>query len=140
GTNRSVTTLAGLARNPGSTDGTGSAVRFHGPFGVAVDSVRNIYVADTYDHTIRKGWPASPKTLFGISRQVNVNSNGNNIPGDAANEPSLCIDPNNPNHLAIGWRQFDNIASDFRQAGWAYSTDSGLTWIFPGSLEPGVFR
>ena len=29
------------------------------------------------------------------SYQVNVDANGNNMVGDAANEPSLCVDPNN---------------------------------------------
>jgi hypothetical protein len=74
------------------------------------------------------------------SRQVNVNAAGKNIPGDAANEPSLCVDPNNPSRIAVGWRQFDNVLSDFRQAGWAYSTNGGLNWTFPGVLEPGTFR
>ena len=74
------------------------------------------------------------------SAQVNVDSLGNNILGDAANEPSMMVDPNNPNHIAIGWRQFDNVASNFRQAGWAYSTNGGATWTFPGVLEPGVFH
>ena len=44
---RVVTTLAGLAGNPGSADGTGSAARFNYPNGVAVDSAGNVYVADT---------------------------------------------------------------------------------------------
>ncbi|MEK6644096.1 MAG: sialidase family protein [Planctomycetota bacterium] len=74
------------------------------------------------------------------SVQVNVDANGLNIVGDAANEPSIAIDPTNPNRMAVGWRQFDNIASNFRQAGNAYSTDGGATWTFPGVLTPGVFR
>src|SRR5438477_45604 len=49
-----VTTLAGLAGNAGSTDGTGSAARFAAPNGVAVDSGGNVYVADTGNYTIRK--------------------------------------------------------------------------------------
>ena len=49
-----VTTLAGLAGSSGSADGTGSAARFHGPWGVAVDSAGNVYVTDTYNLTIRK--------------------------------------------------------------------------------------
>ncbi len=77
---------------------------------------------------------------FGTSVQVNVNAQGFNILRDAANEPSLCIDPTNPNRIAIGWRQFDNIASDFRQAGWGYSEDGGATWRFPGVLETNVLR
>lgn len=83
---------------------------------------------------------ATLSTSYGISRQVNVNSSGQNIPGDAANEPSLCIDPTNPNHIAIGWRQFDTTNSSFRQSGISYSADGGLTWTFPGDLEPGTFR
>lgn len=75
-----------------------------------------------------------------VSIQVNVDSSGNNIRGDAANEPSLAIDPTNPNRIVIGWRQFDTINSNFRQAGWAYSHNRGASWTFPGVLERGVFR
>jgi hypothetical protein len=75
---------------------------------------------------------------FGV--QVNVNALGANIPGDAANEPSIAVDPTAPNHMVIGWRQFDTIASNFRQAGWGYSHDGGRTWTFPGVIQPGTFR
>jgi len=72
--------------------------------------------------------------------QVNVDESGLNIVGDAANEPSITIDPANPNNLAIGWRQFDTVSSNFRQAGYAFSTDAGQSWTFPGNIEPGIFR
>jgi sugar lactone lactonase YvrE len=49
-----VTTLAGLAGTSGSTDGTGSAARFNLPAGLTVDASGNVYVADTYNHTVRK--------------------------------------------------------------------------------------
>jgi len=49
-----VTTLAGFPGASGSTDGTGSAARFNTPQGVAVDSAGNVYVAESYNHTIRK--------------------------------------------------------------------------------------
>ena len=71
--------------------------------------------------------------------QVNVDAYGQNIPGDAANEPSMTIDPQDPRHIVIGWRQFDNVYSNFRQSGYGYSTDGGQTWTFPGSINPGVF-
>ena len=32
---------------------------------------------------------------------------GNNIVGDAANEPSISVDPTDGNKIAIGWRQFN---------------------------------
>jgi hypothetical protein len=86
----------------------------------------------------------SPPAVFsrgpGPGSQVNVNASGLNILNDAGNEPSICIDPTHPTHVAIGWRQFDNVGSNFRQAGFAYSRDSGRTWTFPGRLTPGNFR
>ena len=49
-----VTTLAGTAGTAGSADGTGAAARFNAPSGVAVDGAGNVYVADQFNHTIRK--------------------------------------------------------------------------------------
>lgn len=72
--------------------------------------------------------------------QVNIDALGNNISGDAANEPSIAIDPTDPRRVVIGWRQFDTIASNFRQAGHAYSVDAGRSWVNPGVFTPGVFR
>src|ERR1700731_411694 len=46
------------------------------------------------------------------SYQVNVNANGQNITGDAANEPSISVDPTNPSKMTIGWRQFDSVSSN----------------------------
>lgn len=63
-----VTTLAGLAGKPGSTDGTGSAARFYWPVGIAVDTVGTVYVADSRNNSIRKGIPPGPElhlTLLG---------------------------------------------------------------------------
>lgn len=73
------------------------------------------------------------------SIQVNVTALGENILGDAANEPSIAIDPLNPARMVIGWRQFNTVASDFRQAGVAYSHDSGQTWT-KNTLDPGQFQ
>lgn len=73
------------------------------------------------------------------SIQVNVDRRGCNIVGDAANEPSIAVDLTDPRKIVIGWRQFDTVESSFRQAGYAYSHDAGHTWVFRGSLDPGVF-
>ena len=74
------------------------------------------------------------------SYQVNVDPSGNNRVGDAANEPSICVDRNNPNRMSIGWRQFNSVASNFREAGFAYTTNGGTRWIAPGVLQNNVFR
>jgi hypothetical protein len=95
--------------------------------------------------------PAAPRKIetsprmisqFGpfTSFQANVDASGNNILSDAANEPSIAVDPTDSNKMAIAWRQFDDIESDFREAGWGYTTDGGLTWTFPGVLQNGLFR
>ncbi len=75
-----------------------------------------------------------------FTNQVNIDASGNDIIGDAGNEPSIAVDPTNPDRIVIGWRQFDNIASNFRQAGNAYSLDGGQTWVNPEPLDAGVFR
>ena len=85
---------------------------------------------------------AAASFAFGpyTSTQVNVDGAGLNIVGDAANEPSLTVSPADPDVIVVGWRQFDSISSDFREAGWSYSHDGGASWTFPGVLEDGVFR
>src|SRR2546423_13622980 len=48
----------------------------------------------------------SPYGVF-VSYQVNVDANGNNIVCDAANEPSIAVNPTEGNKITNGWRQFD---------------------------------
>jgi hypothetical protein len=86
----------------------------------------------------------SPRMIsqFGsfTSHQVNVNASGQNIVGDAANECSISVDPTNGDKMTIAWRQFNSVSSNFRQAGWAFTTNGGTNWTFPGVLENNVFR
>src|SRR6266581_4387931 len=87
---------------------------------------------------------SSPRMIsqYGLftSYQVNVDANGNNIVGDAANEPSIVVDPTDSSKMTIGWRQFNSVQSSFRQGGWGYTTDGGVHWTFPCVLENNVFR
>jgi len=71
------------------------------------------------------------------SYQVNVDTDGNNITDDAANEPSITVNPLNPAKMSIGWRQFDSVQSSFRQGAFAYTANGGTTWTFVGRLATG---
>ena len=66
-----VTTFAGVADSSGSSDGTGAAARFNAPNGIAVDTVGNVYVADTRNDTIRKITSGGTvTTLAGVAGQT----------------------------------------------------------------------
>ena len=99
---------------------------------------------DGYVPVLRSSMSTSPAYSYlgpGFSiTQVNVNADGENMVGDAANEPSIAVDPTDPQKMAIGWRHFATINNSFRQAGNAFTTDGGETWTFPEVINPGIFR
>ena len=76
----------------------------------------------------------SPYGVF-TSYQVNVDAQRQQHLGDAANEPSIAVDPTDGNRMTIGWRQFNSVQSDFRQCGYGYTTDGGITGRFPASWK-----
>jgi hypothetical protein len=53
-----VSTFAGMNGQAGYADGTGTAARLNGPFGVAVDVNGNVYVSDRYNYVVRKITPS----------------------------------------------------------------------------------
>ncbi|HOX55930.1 MAG TPA: NHL repeat-containing protein [Candidatus Paceibacterota bacterium] len=63
-----VTTLAGLAGNLGSADGTNSKARFNRPAAIALDGAANLYVTDSLNHTIRRITPGGAvSTIAGLA-------------------------------------------------------------------------
>jgi hypothetical protein len=105
-----VTTLAGTG-SEGSADGTGTAASFKYPEGVAVDGSGNVYVADTWNHLIRKITSAGVVTTFAgtgsegsadgtgtaasfrFPRDVAVDGSGNVYVADALNHKIRKITP-----------------------------------------------
>ena len=70
-----VSTLAG-SMLPGSSDGTGSAARFSAPLGLAVDSSGNVWVADSYNSTVRMISPTGVVTTVAGKAGVSGSADG----------------------------------------------------------------
>jgi sugar lactone lactonase YvrE len=71
-----VSTLGTLVVREGSADGFGTNARFKSPNGIAADSLGNVFVADTNNHTIRKISPSGEVTTFAGSAGVSGSTNG----------------------------------------------------------------
>ena len=71
-----VSTLAGLAGYPGSQDGIGINARFRNPWGIAVDGMGNVFVADMSNDTVRKITPAGMVTTLAGQAGMNGSSDG----------------------------------------------------------------
>ena len=89
-----VTTLAGDVFSSGAADGTGTAARFRLPEALAADGMGNLYVADTFNSTVRKIQlaNASVTTLVGVAGRAGVKPGplpaGLNFPRGVAALPS----------------------------------------------------
>jgi len=71
-----VSTLAG-SDIAGFADDIGTTARFNYPFGVAVDSSGNVYVADSFNHRIRKITPAGVASTLAGSTEGFADGAGN---------------------------------------------------------------
>jgi sugar lactone lactonase YvrE len=123
-----VTTLAGQANSLGSEDGTGSSARFGLPLGVAVDGSGVVYVADSYNSTIRKITPAGVvTTLAGLA----------GIPGSSDGQGSLARFLS-PSGVAV-----DGSGNAYVADPWNFSirkvTPDGVVTTLAGAAEhPGI--
>lgn len=89
---RVVTTLAGVAGSQGDTNGTGLDARFNTPTGVAVDGSGNVYVADTFNHAIRKINPAGVVTTLAGTAGTHGGADGTGSSARFRNPSGVAVD------------------------------------------------
>ena len=125
-----VTTLAGGGPSlPGTTDGTGTAARFRGPRGVAIDGMGNVIVADRDNGTIRLVTPGGDvSTLAGLG--------GNSGYADGTGSSARFNWPNTPAVDAAG-----NIyVPDANNSAIRKITPLGVVTTVVGHPPPGALR
>ncbi len=87
-----VTTLAGTS-SAGSTDGTGAAARFKTPSGVSVNGAGTVFVADTFNHTIRRISSTSVVTTIGGTAGIADAQDGMNNAARFSRPQRLAVGP-----------------------------------------------
>jgi sugar lactone lactonase YvrE len=92
-----VTTLAGWPRSGGNVNGTGPGIRFRNPLGIAVDAVGNLYVADSGNNAIRKGW----RSTGGVQPTITVQPKDQGVP--AGGNISLSVGALGSDLLKFQW-------------------------------------
>ena len=118
-----VTTLAGSGEE-GSNNGVGANATFHEPYGVVVDSRRNVYVTDSYNHLIRKINSAGVVTTFAGSG-IQGSTNGTGTAASFSFPSGIAIDANNNLYVSESPGRIRKI------------TPSGVVSTLAGSTIPG---
>jgi serine/threonine-protein kinase len=119
-----VTTLAGSGQ-AGSADGVGNSASFNSPAGVTVDNSGNIYVADRFNHKIRKITPAGVVSTLAGSGQAG-HSDGTGTSASFDNPFGLAADSSGNTYVA------DTYNNEIREV-----TAAGVVTTIAGSTTPG---
>jgi hypothetical protein len=108
GANYIVTTIAGTAGVNGALDGTNNAASFDGVGGIALDSFGNLYVADSYNSTIRKITPVGNNwivnTIGGLPYAAGT-ADGVNAVARFDMPYGVCVDNNGVVYVADTYNQ-----------------------------------
>jgi hypothetical protein len=125
-----IKTLAGTHTAYGFANGTGSAALFRTPFGVAVDSLGNVYVADTLNYVIRLIAPGGIVTTIAGTPGNKSYADGTGSAAAFSNPTGVAVDSLGNIYVA------DSENYDIRMItpGGVVSTLAGKTGI-PGSID-----
>jgi len=139
-----VSTLAGSAGVPGSSDGAGAKAGFYGPQSIALDSLGNIYVADSVNGTVRKVTPGgSVSTLAGSAGQYGPDD-GTNSTARFYHPTGIAADGAGNVYVADTWNQtirkitsagaVTTLAGSVGNAGSADGTNSAARFNGPAGI------
>ncbi len=87
-----VSTLAGSPHATGSADGQGATARFYNPGGIAADVSGNVYVADTWNNTIRVVSPSGAVRTLAGAAGVQGSGDGTGSGATFARPRALAVD------------------------------------------------
>ena len=126
-----VTTLAGSG--PGWLDGTGTAAKFFGPQGIALDETGNLFVVDNGSNVVRKIAPgAVVTTIAGDPFQIGADDGGYS----RFNAPTaVAVDSHGSVYVADTHNNAIRTSAPIRSSGGDFDNDgkSDLTIYRPGS-------
>ena len=125
---RGVTTIAGTGK-AGFANSAGTETEFNRPFGVAVDSTGNFYVADTSNHCIRKITSTGVVTTFAGTSQGFTDGTGtaarfDNPSGIAVDSADNLYVADNGNHSIRKIKISTKVVSTLAGTGTAGSADT----------------
>ena len=138
-----MTTLAGSPGHSGSADGTGSAARFDFPEALAIDGSNNIYVADTFNSTIRKITPAGVVTTFAGQAGNSGSANGTGNAAQFEFPEGITVDSSSGNIYVVDNERIraitpagvvTSLAGTFQTTGHADGTGAAATFSNPRGI------
>ena len=98
-----VSTVAGFAGTPGHVDGAGANARFDGPQKIALDSARNLLVADYNNCVIRKISPQGDVTTLSGTPGLHGAMDGPPEKALFGYPLGMAIDPSDNLYVSDGW-------------------------------------
>jgi hypothetical protein len=118
-----VTTIAGQSGVAGTNDGVGTSALFNYPYGLTADRAGNLYVADSFNHAIRKLSPSGTNwfvtTLAGMpGDEVNTYADGTNQAARFNLPFKIAVDSEN-----------NLFVADYYNANIRRLTPAGTNWV-----------